>query len=220
VLILGGGDGLGLREVLRHPHVEAVTLVDIDPEMTSLSERFGRLGELNRHAFRDTRVTVVNRDALIWLEESAPEETFDTVLIDFPDPHSFALGKLYTTRFYRLLRKRMKEGAALGIQCTSPLATRKSYWCVVRTLEAAGFVVRPYAVGIPSFGIWGFALAKGGSCEIPSGPLPPGLRYLDERVLPSLFVMPPDLGPVEVKVNRLDNQQLVRYYEAERGRGE
>jgi spermidine synthase len=218
VLILGGGDGLALREVLRYPSVGQVTLVDIDPEMTRLSYAFAPLGRLNAHAYDDPRVRVVNRDALIWLEEQAG--TFDVVLIDFPDPHSFSLGKLYTTRFYRLLRARMSGQGALAIQATSPLATRRSYWCIVRTLEAAGFSVRPYQVGVPSFGVWGFALAKKGAFSLPGGGLPGGLRYLDEKTMAAMFVIPVDVGPVEVKVNRLDNQHLVRYYEAERKRGE
>lgn len=217
VLILGGGDGLALREVLRYPTVERVTLVDIDPAMTQLSYDFPRLGALNGNAYDDGRVEVVNRDALIWLGETGT--TYDAVLIDFPDPHSYALGKLYSTRFYRLLRSRMSADAALGIQATSPFTTRRSYWCIVRTLEAAGFVVRPYVASVPSFGgTWGFALAKQGEFPLPAGPLPGGLRYLDGPTLAGLFVLPPDLGPVEVKVNRLDNQQLVRYYETERRR--
>src|SRR5262249_21186241 len=130
------------------------------------------------------------------------------------------LGKLYTTRFYKLLRRRMSAGAALGIQSTSPLGTRRSFWCIVRTLEAAGFAVKPYAIGMASFGIWGFALAKKEPFEIPKGGLPAGLRFLDKRVLATMFVLPPDLGPVDVEINRLDNQRLVRYYESERRRGE
>ncbi|MFO0846860.1 MAG: hypothetical protein U0797_31590, partial [Gemmataceae bacterium] len=122
-------------------------------------------------------------------------------------------------RFYRLLRQRLSDGGAVAIQATSPLATRKSYWCIVRTLEAAGFAVRPYHAAMPSFGIWGFALAKKGEFDLPRGRLPAGLRFLDGPTLASLFVLPPDVGPVDVKVNRLDNQHLVRYYESER-RGE
>jgi spermidine synthase len=219
VLILGGGDGLALREVLRRDCVSAVTLVDIDPEMTRLSHRLPRLAELNRHAFDDPRVEVVNRDALIWLEQAAEE--YDAAIIDFPDPHDYPLSKLYTTRFYRLLRKRLSPGAAVGVQCTSALGTRKSYWCIIRTLEAAGFTVRPYQAAVPSFGgVWGFALARLEPFTVPTGPLPGGLRYLDGPALASLFVLPPDVGPVPVKVNRLDDQSLVRYYESERGRGE
>jgi spermidine synthase len=217
VLILGGGDGLALREVLRHPGVERVTLVDIDPAMTRLSSDYPRLGELNGGAYDDARVEVVNRDAMIWLGET-PDE-YDAVLIDFPDPHSYALGKLYTTRFYRLLRSKMSANAALGMQATSPFTTRRSYWCIVRTLEASGFSVRPYVASVPSFGgVWGYALAKKNPFAPPAGPLPAGLRYLDAPTLAGLFVLPPDLGPVEVQINRLDNQQLVRYYETERRR--
>ncbi len=219
ILILGGGDGLALREVLRHRDVEEVTLVDIDPQMTNLSHDFPRLGELNGHAYDDPRVTVVNQDALIWLERD--RGNYDAVLVDFPDPHSFSLGKLYTTRFYRLLRARLHEGGALGMQATSPLGTRRSYWCIQRTLEAAGFAVRPYQASVPSFGgVWGFALAKKKPFDVPHGPLPPGLRYLDGPTLAALFVLPPDIGPVPAEINRLDNQHLVRYYESERKRGE
>lgn len=218
VLILGGGDGLGLREALKYPSVKSATLVDIDPEMTRLASTMPPFVRLNQGAYDDPRVTVVNQDAMIWLERC--EDTFDVVLIDFPDPHHFSLGKLYTTRFYKLLRARLSDGGAVAIQATSPLATRQSYWCIARTLQAAGFAVRPYHAAMPSFGIWGFALARKDEFEVPRGRLPEGLRFLDERTLASLFVLPPDLGPVDVKVNRLDNQHLVRYYETERRHGE
>src|SRR5205823_12402392 len=102
VLILGGGDGLALREVLRYPGVKDVTLVDLDPKMTSLSIAFPPLAQLNAHSFADPRVRVINQDAMIWLAQT--RDLFDGVIVDFPDPNSFALGKLYTTRFYRLLR--------------------------------------------------------------------------------------------------------------------
>jgi spermidine synthase len=212
VLILGGGDGLALREVLRWPGVEAVTLVDLDPEMTGLSSRFPPLAELNHQSYDDPRVTVVNRDAFVWLDD--PGEPFDAAIIDFPDPSTYALGKLYTTRFYRKLQTRLTPDAAISVQSTSPLFARTAFWCIVRTLESAGFTVKPYHVAVPSFGVWGFALAKRQPFEM-SMNLPPGLRFLDAASLPALFVLPPDLGPVPVEVNRLDNQVLVRYHETE-----
>src|SRR5262245_33532178 len=198
VLILGGGDGLGLREVLRWPSVAAVTLVDLDPEMTALSNRFPPLAELNCHAFDDPRVTVVNCDAFVWLDD--PGEPFDAAIIDFPDPSTYALGKLYTTRFYRKLQARLTPDAAIAVQSTSPLFARTAFWCIVRTLEAAGFVVKPYHAAVPSFGVWGFALAKRRPFELSTN-LPPGLRFLDATSLPAMFVLPPDLGPVPVEVN-------------------
>jgi spermidine synthase len=100
------------------------------------------------------------------------------------------------------------------IQCTSPLFARTSYWCIVRTLEAAGFVVRPYQIAIPSFGVWGFSLARLEPFDVPSR-APAGLRFLNDATLSSMFEFSADMQPVEVDVNRLDNQALVRYYEAE-----
>jgi spermidine synthase len=212
VMVLGGGDGLALREVLRHRSVETVTLVDLDPDMTMLSERFPPLAELNNHSFRDPRVQVVNKDAMIWLED--PAEPYDVAIIDFPDPNTFALGKLYTTRFYRMLRERLTPDAAVGVQCTSPLFARSSYWCILKTIEAAGFFVKPYHTAVPSFGVWGYALAAKREFEPPSK-APEGLRFLDDQAMAGLFMMPADLGPVPVEINRLDNQTLVRYYESE-----
>ncbi|HEX2059557.1 MAG TPA: polyamine aminopropyltransferase [Thermoanaerobaculia bacterium] len=212
VLVLGGGDGLALREVLKYRRVEHVTLVDLDPKMTALSEAFPPLGMLNGHAFRDPRVRVVNEDAMIWLERD--RDRFDAVIIDFPDPSSFALGKLYTTRFYRLLRARLEPHAAISVQATSPLYARQSYWCIVRTMEAAGLHVRPYQTTVPSFGVWGFALARQRPFDAPMHVRVP-TRFLDDSTLAAMFVFPRDMAPVEVEINRLDNQMLVRYYEEE-----
>lgn len=212
VLILGGGDGLALREVLRWPNVNAVTLVDLDPAMTGLSVAFPPLAELNGRSFSDLRVTVVNQDAFLWAREAT--ETYDAAIIDFPDPSTYSVGKLYTTGFYRKLSRRLNPGAAVSVQCTSPLFARTSYWCVIRTLETAGFHVKPYHAAVPSFGVWGFALCRREPFE-PFRDIPPGLRFLTPGVLAGLFEIPPDLGPTEVEVNRLDNQVLVRYHDAD-----
>jgi spermidine synthase len=221
VLVLGGGDGLAVRELLRHPSIEEITLVDLDPAMTQLADRFAPLRELSQNALRDARVHVINDDAMVWLEQPAPSASatstsapFDVAIVDFPDPNSFALGKLYTTRFYRLLKRRLAPTGAIAVQATSPLFARTSYWCVVRTMEAAGLSVHPYQTAVPSFGIWGYVLARTVPFEPPTrAPLP--LRFLNDEGMRALFVFPADLGPVPVDVNRLDNQSLVRYYESE-----
>jgi len=215
VVILGGGDGLALREVLKYSDVERVTLVDLDPGMTRLSSTFPPLAELNRHAYDDPRVTVVNQDAFLWIEASG--ESLDVVIIDFPDPASYALGKLYTRRFYRMLRDRMSPGAAISIQCTSPLYAKKTYWCIINTMQSAGLAVRPFHTAVPSFGVWGFGLAKESEFEPPQTLRPElaKLRYLNNTILPELFRLPADLQPMETEINRLDNQSLVRYYDEE-----
>ncbi|MGH9823327.1 MAG: polyamine aminopropyltransferase, partial [Blastocatellia bacterium] len=212
VLVCGGGDGLALREILKYPSVQSATLVDLDPDMTKLSERFAPLGELNHHSFSDPRVHVVNQDAMIWLEQ--PSDPFDVAIVDFPDPNTFSLGKLYTTRFYRLLRQHLTPRSALSVQCTSPLFARTSYWCIVKTIEAAGFFARPYHTAVPSFGVWGFALAQFGRFDPPPH-APPGCRFLDDQGLAGLFLQSADLAPVPVEINRLDNQVLIRYYDSE-----
>jgi spermidine synthase len=212
VLVLGGGDGLAVREILKHPAVSEIVLVDLDPEMTRLAVENPLFRELNEGSLASPRVHVVNDDALIWLPKAA--DLFDVAFVDFPDPHNFSLGKLYTTRFYSLLRKRLDPNGAVAVQSTSPLFARRSYWCINRTLEAAGFQVRPYHALVPSFGEWGFALATLRPFDAPTTVLP-GLRSLDNPTLAALFVMGPDMAPVEAEVNRLNNQALVRYYEEE-----
>ena len=213
VVVLGGGDGLALREVLKYPSVERVTLVDLDPEMTKLSSTFPLLAKLNQNAFNDPRVQVINEDAFIWVEKTS-DALYDAAIVDFPDPNTFALGKLYTTRFYRLLKSRLSENASVAVQSTSPMFARNSYWCIIRTLEAAGFFVRPYYTAVPSFGLWGFALARSSAFEVPRHP-PAGLKFLDDQTLAAMFTLSKDIEPVPVEINRLDNQVLVRYYEGE-----
>lgn len=209
VLVLGGGDGLAVREVLRYETVRAVTLVDLDPAMTQLATAFPPLAQLNGGALDDGRVEIVNQDAMIWLETR--HRPYDAVIVDFPDPNNFSLGKLYTRRFYQLLATHVTSAGAVAIQCTSPMFSRKSYWCIVNTMRDAGWQVHPYHVAVPSFGPWGFALAKKTAFAIPQT-CRSGLQFLDPRLLESLFVFPRDIGPVETGINRLDNQVLVRYY--------
>lgn len=218
ILVLGGGDGLAVREILKYKSVESVTLVDLDPLMTQIAKTVPALGELNKKSLEDKRVTVINRDAFVWLDE-ADVEPFDIAVVDFPDPNNFALGKLYTTRFYNLLKAKLKPDAAVVIQCTSPLMARNSFWCIIKTLGAAGFYVKPYNTTVPSFGIWGYALAKLQPFETPTKIREDiELNFLNESVFATMFRFSADTSfPAgeEIEINRLDNQALVRYYESE-----
>ncbi len=217
VLVLGGGDGLAVREILKYRSVEFVQLVDLDPEMTRVADSVAALGELNKNSLHDPRVHVTNADAFVWLDNVAAD-AFDVVIIDFPDPNNFALGKLYTTRFYNMLKGKLRPDSAVVIQTTSPLIARNSFWCVMKTLEASGYTVKPYQTAVPSFGIWGFALAKLQPFEQPQAP-PANveLRFINNETFASLFEFPADISrpSEELEINRLDNQALVRYYETE-----
>lgn len=211
VLVLGGGDGLALREILKHD-VGQVTLVDLDPAMTRLFSRTPMLATLNNGALADARVRVINADAFVWLR--AARGPFDAIIVDLPDPTSFSLGKLYSLSFYRELARVLAPGGVAVVQSTSPLVARRAYWTVAATLEAAGLVTRGYHVDVPSFGEWGFVLAGHGA--LPAGVrLPPGLRFLDQGTGAAAFQFPPDMARLPVEVNRLDNQVLVRTFEAE-----
>ena len=212
VLVLGGGDGLAVREILRYPGVSSVTLVDLDPEMTRLFSTHPLLRQINGSALTDSRVRVVNEDAFIWLD--ANRDLFDIAIVDLPDPHSYSLGKLYSRSFYRLLRSRLAPDGVAVVQATSPMFARRSFWCIVETIRSAGFLPRPYHVYVPSFGEWGFVLAASSPYELPRR-YPAALRFLTVEGTPALFDFPPDMAAVPVEVNRLDNQILVQYYEAE-----
>jgi spermidine synthase len=217
VLVLGGGDGLAVREILKYPSVENVTLVDLDPLMTGLSNNLPVLAELNKNSLADSRVSVVNADAFVWLDDDRIEP-FDVAIVDFPDPNNFALGKLYTTRFYNLLKAKLKPDAAIVVQTTSPLIARNSFWCIIKTMETAGFVVKPYQTTVPSFGVWGFALAKLQPFDAPQKPVENiELKFLNNNSFASMFEFSTDtsLPNEEIEINRLDNQALVRYYETE-----
>jgi len=213
VLILGGGDGLALREVLAYPSIEHVTLVDLDPAMTNLGKRFPPLAELSRHSLADRRVRVINDDAMVFVDEN--RELWDAIIIDFPDPNTYALAKLYTKLFYARVRERLAPGGAIGLQATSPLFARRAYWCIIETMRAAGLEVRPYQMTVPSFGVWGFALARKVPFEVPRKAPAVALRFLNDAALASMFEMSADMTPLPVEVNHLDNQVLVRYYERE-----
>jgi spermidine synthase len=212
VLVLGGGDGLAVREILKYPQIETVTLVDLDPAMTKLFSTAPPLRKLNADALNSPKVNVVNADALLWLESH--DDLFDFVVIDFPDPSNFAIGKLYSAAFYRLLEKHLTAGALAVIQSTSPLYARQSFWCVVTTLESVGLVTTPYHALVPSFGEWGFVLA-GRRAYQPPAAYGVETRFLAPETTPALFQFPKDMARVDAEVNRLNNQVLVRYFEHE-----
>jgi spermidine synthase len=211
VLVLGGGDGLALREILKYPSVESITLVDLDPAMTQLFSSAAPLVALNKGSLSDPRLHIVNEDAGKWLETAT--QSFDAIIIDLPDPNSYGLGKLYSEPIYRLVNKRLSENGLVVIQSTSPYFAPHAFWCVVTTLEAAGFHAYPYHAYVPSFGEWGYVIGdKHGRYQPPSAYKLP-MRWLDATTTRDMFIFPADMQRVEVEPNRLNNQALVRYFE-------
>ena len=223
VAVLGGGDGMAAREILKYPSVEKITLVELDPHMTGLFAKTPALARLNQGALNSNKVQVVNADAFQWLGQG--EEMFDIIVVDFPDPTNFSIGKLYTTSFYALLAQRLSASGFAVIQTTSPLVARKSFWTVVATIESVGLQATPYHANVPSFGEWGYVIAshrpwpsKGQVLSQVQSRLPPNLRFLDGKTSAAMFDFPQDMNRVPADVNRLSNQVLVSTYEQEWGR--
>lgn len=212
VLIFGGGDGLAAREVLKYPSIEKIVLVDLDKKMTELFSENEFLTKLNDKALLSPKVQVYNQDAFIWIKDH--KETYDFIIVDFPDPSNFSLGKLYSITFYNHLNTLLAPEGLAVVQSTSPYVARKSFWCINKTLNYAGLVTHPYHTYVPSFGEWGYILATKSNYRIPQV-LPENLKFLTLETLPSYFKFPSDMNEIEVDINRLNNQNLVKYFEEE-----
>lgn len=212
VLVLGGGDGLAVREILKYPSVRKITLVDLDKKITELFSQNEILMRLNSESLLSPKVRVVNQDAFVWLKTI--EEKYDFIAIDFPDPTNYSLGKLYTNAFYRLVHKALSDTGVVVVQSTSPYVAKKSFWCVESTLRAAGFLTAPYHAYVPSFGDWGYIIAGKQKFNPPSR-MPEGLRFVSLEAIRGMFYFPDDMKIDEGEVNRLNNQVLVRLFEDE-----
>ncbi|MDK3256839.1 polyamine aminopropyltransferase [Blastococcus capsensis] len=208
VLILGGGDGLAAREVLRHPTVREVVQVELDPQVIALART--RLAALNDSAFDDPRVEVVQEDAFRWLRTPAATG-FDALIVDMPDPDTPVLGRLYSAEFYGLVSAALAPDGLVTVQAGSPYSTPTAFWRTVSTLDASGLAATPYHVHVPSFGDWGFAVAQ-------HGPRPPALalssaapatRFLDEAVLQAAGVFPGDRPRQRLAPSTLDRPLIV-----------
>ncbi|HTC64779.1 MAG TPA: polyamine aminopropyltransferase [Candidatus Saccharimonadales bacterium] len=210
VLVLGGGDGLAVREILKYPQIESITLVDLDPEMTKLFSTNPMLTSLNLKSFLSPKVHIINADAFPWVDSNS--DFFDFIVIDFPDPTNYSLGKLYTTAFYKAAARHLSAQGLMVVQSTSPMFARDSFWCIAETLKQAGLQTYPYHVYVPSFGEWGFVIAGTHDYKLPTT-VPTGLRFVSVASLPPLFQFPPDMAPIPMPANRLNDQVLVRSYD-------
>lgn len=214
ILVMGGGDGLAVREILRYPSVQSITLVDLDASMTKLFTSQPVLRQLNHSSFHDPRVKIYNQDAFVWLRANL--RVFDCAIIDFPDPSNFSIGKLYSYSFYQLVKRALSPQGVAVIQSTSPFVAPKSFWCVNETLKAVGFHTIPYHNYVPSFGEWGYTMATmQPDYQLPDS-FPAGTRYINQDVLRQMLSFPEDMKAHQpLAVNRLDNQALVDYFEQE-----
>lgn len=213
VLVLGGGDGLAARELLREREVEKVVQVELDPAVIELARTTMR--EANEGSLDNPRVHIVIADAMSWLRETHPElrpsEGFDAVIVDLPDPDTPALGRLYSTEFYALAGRALAPDGLMVVQAGSPYSTPTAFWRTVSTIRAAGYAVTPYHVHVPTFGDWGFALARRGAVPplATVAPGAPALRFLSQRVLDAATVFSDDIATRTLEPSTLEHPRIV-----------
>lgn len=220
ILLLGGGDGLAVRELLDWPSIEQIDLVDIDPAITQLGKTNPLLSQLNKDALQSDHLTIYHEDAMLFLQS---QQTFyDIVLIDLPDPNSETLSKLYSTSFYELVHRRLTSDGIMVTQATSPYFATAAFWCIHQTIAEVFETsprtgqVYPYHVNVPSFGEWGFVMGSKRPIAWEDTPwnLDAETDFLTPERLGTLFVFGKDIqrGSVKVESNHLLNPILYRYY--------
>ena len=211
VLILGGGDGLAARELLKYPEVKKITVVDLDKEMTDLAVKNRIMAELSEHSFENPKVKILNEDAFKFLENS--KEYFDVIIIDLPDPNNQSLARLYSKEFYKVVKQKLARNGIAVTQSTSPFFSPEAYWCIEKSLQAAGFkYTKPYHTYVPSFGDWGFILAGNNPINEKNIKITVPTKFLDDSSIESLFHIEKDVKRNNIKASTLDKPEILNYY--------
>lgn len=212
VLILGGGEGLLAREVLRDPKVESVTIVDLDEEMFKLAKENPYLRELNQDALLNSKVKTVAGDAMTFLINT--ETLFDVIIADLPDPSNDALARLYSTAFYQLVQNHLTPNGVFATQASSPFHTRKAFWCIYETVKASGFEnVYPFHTYVPSFGDWGFIMSSKLKLNPQVYNSELKTKYLEPDLVNKMFFFAKDMtNPNNLDVNKLEQPTLIHYF--------
>ncbi|WP_309132195.1 polyamine aminopropyltransferase [Brevibacterium sp.] len=222
VLVLGGGDGLAVREILKYPDVESVTLVDLDPRVLELARTSEHFTEFNENSLADPRVTTIAADAFTWLRETEHATAFDAIIADLPDPDDVATSKLYSIEFYGLISQVMAPQARLVVQAGSPYFAPQAYWGIGEAVAEAGLATTPYHVDVPSFGDWGYFLAADPNTvgrprvSLPAD-APEDLQYATAEVLAASTTFPPDRDRESVGDPQASTLLHPRVLEQERG---
>jgi spermidine synthase len=188
VVVVGGGDGGAVREVLRHPTVEEVVLAEIDAEVIAASRR--HLPSI-ACALDDPRVRVEVGDGVAYL--ASCQGAFDAIVVDAPDPVGPAVG-LFAPDFYRAAARALRPGGVFSAQGESPFLHADVVRAMQAALRAAFPVVRLYWGVVPSYpgGLWSYAFASLGPDPLTDAVRPvPGTRYWSPEIHRAAVVLPP-----------------------------
>ena len=209
ILILGGGDGLAVREVLKYDEVEKIDLVDLDSEMIRICSTNENIATINQGSLKSEKLFVHNEDAYEYLESC--KEKYDLIIVDLPDPNCESLNKLYSNIFYRMCGGCLKDDGVMVVQSTSPYYATKAFWCINKTIESEGFLVKPYHLQVPAFGDWGFNMASKRELK-DDFKFDVETRYLTSENVSALFLFGKDEINETVEINRLTKPVLMDYY--------
>lgn len=209
VLLMGAGDGLALREVLKWQDVERVVLVDLDRAVVDFARKHPFLVRANASAYFDSRVQVIQGDAFVKVPNLP--DIFDVIIADFPDPDRDVIAKLYSQGFYQRLLSRLAPDGVFVTQSSSPFFAPRAFACIAATLDSIGLKTYPYVVDVPSFGLWGFVMATRSPIQTAALQLPIATRFLNLPTLHNLFQLPQDIELGNVEINRLSQPIILQY---------
>lgn len=213
VLVLGGGENLATRELVKHPQIKSIDIVDIDSTMFNLSMRHEVLSKINDLAPFDPRVHMIVDDAFSFLYNNV--EKYDLIVADLPDPNSQSLARLYSKQFFGLAKRNLVEGGVFITQSGDINNSQSVFSCIHNTMKEVftDHEIIPFHVYIPSFGDWGFNIASPQhNTPIDPNMLPDGLKYLDSMTLSQGLYLPKDLQILDTKVSTLDNPHVLQYF--------
>ncbi len=223
VLVLGGGDGLAVRELLKYGNIN-ITLIDLDKGMVKVAKE-KPLSILNEKAFYYKNVKVINSDAFVYMDNFIKnKKKFDLIVVDFPDPSNINLAKLYSWEFYKKLYKILSSDGVVSVQATSPYFASKTFLCIDKTLRNAGFNTIKYHYDIPSFGDWGFIIGyKYGKSLMEKRINNFSLKtintyFLTDKLFKASLIFPKNwikTTEKNIEINSIFNPVIVRYYNEE-----
>jgi spermidine synthase len=211
VLLLGAGDGLAVRELLKHADIREIVLVDLDERMVHLGKTNPYVTALNQKSLESDKVKIIIADAFGYLQNN--KQPFDLIMADLPDPNNNSLARLYSKQFYRMIKSNLSAGGIFVTQATSPYFAPQAYWSIKQTVEAGGFRYSyPYHANVPSFGEWGFVMASDARLNMANPDLAVETKYLDRANFRNFFVFDKDTIVKDVDINLLDKPILLDYY--------
>jgi spermidine synthase len=221
ILILGGGDGCLARELLRYEDLESITIVDIDPAVTHLWSEHQILNKINNNSLSDSRVKILNRDAMIFVADC--KEMFDLIFVDLPDPSSLDICRLYSVEFYSELHSLLSPGGFISTQATSPIFSPEAFVCIQKTMLASGLQCGAWHTHVPTMGEWGWVYGQRApyiSNDLfyknisESEKIPKGLKFYNAQVSRALFKFGTDTyaDSSNVLINRIGDPLLLGYY--------